>query len=76
LLADNLYHEDNKFILLKDDFIIQIEIMDDYRQNFEDAIFIFKKFNWSLKEIYSIAYGARQYQLNKIDQYLKTVNNE
>lgn len=50
--------------------------MDDYRQNFEDAIFIFKKFNWSLKEIYSIAYGARQYQLNKIDQYLKTVNNE
>jgi len=76
LLADELYSEKFPYVFLKDDFIIPVEIMDDYRKNMEDEIFVFKKFNWSLKEYYSMAYGSRQYQLMKIDHHIKSINEE
>jgi hypothetical protein len=75
MLADEIYEKEEVASILKEDFIINIEQMDDYRQNFEDSLFVFKKFNWSLQEIYAIPYGSRQYQLMKIDEYCKTVNN-
>jgi hypothetical protein len=76
LISDEISESKLEFQLLKEDFIIKVDIMDLYLKNIEDSIFIFKKYNWSLEEFYSLAYGSRMYHLTKIQQYINSVSNE